>query len=404
MRALVLASSVGVLLGLGLSSCGQPLCTSNAQCPGGEICLPAGQCAFSCTTDTQCRTDEKCSASGGCVKRAGGCGTNADCNGQYCHPGGTCHAEPPPAPSGGDAGMASCGGEKFEATRTQANMLIVLDHSGSMMEMAGNATKWSSAVAAVKKLTSQNTNIRFGLQMFSYNSLSCHPGQVLVPVGDANVTAIANALPGNADGRGTPIAGALSIATQAPEIYDATRANYVLLITDGMENCGGDPVARVDTLFAKNVRTYTVGFGNAVDAQNLNQMAIKGGTARAGSKRYYQADNSTDLEAALSAIAQGALGCDFRLAQAPPDASKLYVAIDGQFVPRDPSRQSGWEYTAASNRVTLYGPACDALTRNPNAKVSIVYGCPDPTITETGTGGVPDGGYVFTLDGGEMIN
>jgi hypothetical protein len=117
-------------------------------------------------------------------------------------------------------------------------------------------------------------------------------------------------------------------------------------------------------------------------------------------RRYYQADNPADLQQALSAIAQGALGCDFTLAQTPPDATKLYVAIDGQFVPRDPNRLAGWEYTAATNRVTLYGPACDALANTPGAKLTVVYGCPDPSVTETGPGGQRDGGYTFTLDGG----
>ncbi|MEW6434391.1 MAG: vWA domain-containing protein [Myxococcota bacterium] len=399
MRHLFLASLVGLTLGVAASSCGlQPLCTTAADCGTGQSCLPSGVCAYACANDAQCRLGEKCSGAMGCVA-IGGCGVDADCGtGQVCTQGGQCAVK---VGGGADAGPASCGGEKFEVSRTESNMLIVLDHSGSMMETVGGVSKWKAAVDAVKSLTAaQGAQVRFGLQLFSFSSQSCHPGQLLVSPALDQAAAIAAALPPIADGRQTPVAGALTVASQVAELSDATRANFVLVITDGKENCGGDPVAAVGHLFNKGVRTFTVGFGGAVDQNNLNEMAIRGGTARMDTRRYYQADNPADLQQALSAIAQGALGCDFTLAQTPPDATKLYVAIDGQFVPRDPNRLAGWEYTAATNRVTLYGPACDALANTPGAKLTVVYGCPDPSVTETGPGGQRDGGYTFTLDGG----
>lgn len=403
MRHLVFASLVGLTLGAVASSCGlTPVCTTAADCATGQSCLPSGVCAFACAHDAQCRADERCSAAGGCVPR-GGCGADSDCGpGQVCVSGGTCAL----SPMGGntDAGPAACGGEKFEATPTESNMLIVLDHSGSMMETVGGTSKWAAAVDAVKQLTQANgAKVRFGLQVFSFSSQICHPGQLLVSPGPDHASAIAAALPASADGRQTPVAAALNVASQVAELSDATRANFVLVITDGKENCGGDPIAAVGALFNKGVRTYTVGFGGAVDQDNLNEMAIRGGTARMDTRRYYQADNPADLQQALAAIAQGAQGCDFKLTNTPPDPTKLYVAIDGQFVPRDPNRLAGWEYTAATNRVTLYGPACDALANTPGAKLSVVYGCPDPTITETGPGGQRDGGFTFTLDGGDGL-
>ncbi|GMU62640.1 MAG: hypothetical protein AMXMBFR34_44030 [Myxococcaceae bacterium] len=401
---LVLASALGLTLGAVASSCSPPLCSAAGGCLLDQQCLPSGICTARCTNDAQCQLGQRCSAAGGCVS-LGGCGTNSDCRGagEVCHQGGSCAA---PTPGNPGIGPTSCGGEKFEATRTEANVLIVLDHSGSMMERVAGTTKWAAAVEAVKAVTAaHDAQIRFGLQMFSFQSQVCHPGQVLVLPGSGNAAEISAALPVKADGRLTPVAGALDVASQVAELADPDRSNFVLLITDGKENCGGDPVAEVERLFNKGVRTYTVGFGGEVDQDNLNDMAIKGGTARASTPRYYQADNSADLQAALASIAQGALGCDFRLAQAPPDPSKLFVAIDGQFVPRDPNRIAGWEYTPATQRITLYGPACDAVTTTPNAKVSIVYGCPDPTVTETGGGGngQRDAGFVFDLDGGTIL-
>ena len=286
-----------------------------------------------------------------------------------------------------------------------------------MQEVIANSrSKWDTATAAVRGLTSRNaTNpkLRFGLQVFSLEDMVCNPGHVNVSVGASTVTSISNALPAVAGGRNTPIGGALHVAATSGELTDATRANYVLLLTDGMENCGGAPVAEVEGLFGRGIRTYSVGFGSDVDVNRLSQMAIKGGTARATTPRYFQADNTADLEAAFSAIASGAASCDFTLTGTPPNANNLYVAVDGQFFPRDPARVAGWDYQAAGNRVTLYGPACDIVSQRPGAKVSIIFGCPDDTLTETGPGGKlppfigasPDGGaggggFGWPSDGG----
>ncbi len=399
MRALLLCLTVGTLL----SACGQARCTENTQCGSGQLCVPSGICLTACQTVAQCSGGQTCNARGVCVSATTGCAASADCAaGQICAPGGTCM-------TGGtstqvDAGPVSCGGQKFEATATEANILIVLDHSCSMQEVIANArSKWDTATTAVRNVTAQNAandKLRFGLQLFSLQTSQCNPGQINVPVGVSTANAISSALPAQAQGNSTPIGGALHVAATSGELTDTTRANYVLLITDGMENCGGAPVAEVEGLFSRGVRTYSVGFGSDVDEQRLTQMAIRGGTARATTPRYFQADNPVDLEAALSAIASGAASCDFTLTSTPPNPAKLFVAVDGQFFPRDPARISGWDYQAAGNRVTLYGPACDIVSQRPGARVSIIYGCPDDSLTERGPGGGLDAGIIETSDGG----
>ncbi len=397
MRALLLCFCVGFL-----TACGQARCTADTQCGGGQVCVPSGICLTACKTAAQCGAGQLCNPRGVCVSGSTGCSVSTDCAaGQICAPGGTCM-------TGGtsmvDAGPISCGGQKFESTVTEANILIVLDHSCSMQEViANNRSKWDTATSAVRNVTTRNAmnnKLRFGLQLFSLNVSACNPGRIDVPVGPSSVTAISNALPLNAEGNATPIGGALHVAATSGELTDVTRANYVLLLTDGMENCGGAPVAEVEGLFGRGVRTWSVGFGSDVDANLLTQMAIKGGTARATIPRYFQADNTADLEGALAAITSGAASCDFTLTLTPPNPASLYVAVDGQFFPRDPSRVAGWDYQVAGNRVTLYGPACDIVSQRPGAKVSIIYGCPDDTLTEIGPGGRIDAGITGSGDGG----
>jgi hypothetical protein len=289
--------------------------------------------------------------------------------------------------------------------------MVVLDHSGSMNDYLGNASKWSAAVSAVTQMTKQNPDIHFGLEMFSMPEQDCSAGSIVVPVGPNTGPAIVQALPPYfADGSGTQIAGGLTAGAADPALADAARVNGVVLITDGMQNCLGDvysdsggatddPRAVVKEMFARQVsiRTWVVGFGRDVDADMLNAMALNGGTARLTQPRYYQAEVPDQLVAALKSITNAAQGCSVVLSKEPGDLSQLYVAINQQLVQRDPAHVTGWDYDSTTNRVTLYGPACDALANTAGASLSVQYGCPDGLIE---TGG--DGGFNFEVDAGEI--
>jgi len=397
-------------------------CQATSECGTGSTCLPIGTCAVACGESTGgCITGEKCSQGGGCVP-ADRCGADPDCasgdlcqvgscgqpcsgnscgNGYSCEADGHCKLIPIGGTGGGSA--SSCGGELFESTHVQANFLVVLDYSGSMMESITGGTKWGVAAQSLRNVTMQyQSQIRFGLSSFS-SSTRCDSGRNLVPVGDNTAAAISMALPATVNGNGTPIGGALRVAQSEPSIKDTTRANFVMLVTDGKENCNGNPVNEVRALTMAGIKTFVVGFGSDVDATMLANMAVAGGTARNSTPRYYQADDPASLNAAFASIAQGAIGCEFRLAQTPPDPSKIFVYVNGQGIPRDPSKQVGWDYTTPMNdRISLYGTVCDVVANNPGAKVQIIYGCPDPTIIEGG--GNNDGGFIGGLDGGIMIN
>lgn len=409
---------------LSLAAC-QPIglpCTDNSECGGeGAVCLPSGVCAKSCRSGVDCAQPlPRCSVAGGCIPNDG-CGTDSECkagqvcDGFYCRvhcaqggcpPGFGCQANGRCKAGATDAakdGGTSCGGELFQAARVDANMLIVLDKSGSMNESVGSQTKWQAASAAVKSVTAQyGVKIRFGLYQFSGPTMTCDPGKMYVPVADNTAAEISAALPATASGNGTPIAAALDRARKEPELADPGRANFIVLVTDGKENCGGSPQSTVAAAFGANIKTYVVGFGSAasVDPNRLSAMAVAGGTARNTTPRYYQADSPSELNAALAAIAQGAMGCDFKLQQAPPDPKKLYVSVNGTIVPNDQTKVAGWAYEPSGNRLTLYGPACDLVTQDPASKVTIVYGCPDLTLLEDP--GKKDGGTTWNwpTDGG----
>lgn len=429
MLRFILCLAVGSVIGFGLASCtAKPVCTSSAQCQPTQRCLPSGLCARTCTKQADCLSTEKCSSSGGCVSLSGGCGSNSDCSvGQTCQSGGICGSSGSGGGTGngggtgfdegGGGGMGQGGGqcgETFTSTGVGANLMIVLDKSRSMDQSVAGVKKWAAATSAVNQMTSTNSSIHFGLEMFSANQ-ECSAGSIVVPIGANTAAAIQSALPASADGSKTQIAGGITVGGTDTALADLTRSNGIVLITDGMQNCNGttfvgeqgnidDPVAAVQTLFARNpsVRTWVVGFGSVggsdgVDPVKLTDMAVKGGTARLTTPRYYQANVPADLQAALAAISNAAQGCSFKLTQTPSDLSKLFIAISGQLVPRDTTRVSGWDFDPATNMVTLYGPACDALANTPGAKLSVQYGCSDGFIEGGG-----DGGFDFGLDAGQI--
>jgi hypothetical protein len=395
LRLFLAALSIGVVAGC---TCGAPICETTDDCGDSQVCLEIKTCAPKCTDASQCLANEKCSKSGGCVHQ-NGCGADADCaSGTVCEAGSCLAPCQTRTCAAGEVCMAnghcvnatssspkSCGGELFEASRVQANVMIALDKSGSMNEQSGGAPKWQSAVKAIRELTSKHeAKIRFGLVLFPGPGGDdiCIPAPVAVSVGDAKAAAISQVLDANSPSGKTPIGAVLNACVGVPELNDAARANYVMLVTDGVETCNGDGEAVTRSLFAKSVKTYVVGFGNSVDPNSLARMARAGGTARTGSPQYFQADDAVALSTAFDQIAAGAAGCDFKLTKAPPDPSKVFVYVNGQSAPRDPSRASGWEYTPATQRITLYGATCDQVSRDQNAKVSIVYGCPDDELVE----------------------
>ncbi|MBX7100178.1 MAG: VWA domain-containing protein [Myxococcaceae bacterium] len=403
-------------------------CKSDVDC-GGLKCLPTGACTQGCSADAQCGQGSRCSSAGGCVPQAG-CGTDSECSGgkvcegvsctaactaTSCTGGATCGSTGHcvggstggsgggTGSGGAGAGGPTCGGELFQATRVPANFLIVLDQSGSMEEkLASGTSKWATATDALRTVTKQNeSTIRFGLSMFPGPD-KCSQGSNFVAVGDQTSAQIASAMGPKAVGSGTPIGKALALAATRMDLKDPARANFVLLVTDGMENCQGDPVGEVKKLFGAGVKTYVVGFGSDVDPSRLSQMATEGGTARLNTTKYYQADDQASLMTAFQQIAQGAVGCDYALAKAPPDLNKIFVAVNGGLVPRDAAKKNGWDYNPQNQRLTLFGAACDLVQKSANPKVQIVYGCPDQGIIEGNGSG--DGGYVFSSDGGSGLN
>lgn len=353
---------------------------------------------------------------------------------------------------------------KIEARNAKPNMMMLVDTSGSMTDPVNPAlaackpggvtcgvsppcdttvcpTRWSSLQDAMKDfLTSNGTIARIGLATFPDLSKGDSCGttsaiSVPLPSGDQedDATLTANALAVNAKLQaiknhattsseqqpqgGTPTSTSLTFVGGSADLQTATRADFVLLLTDGLPNCNTkfpDPypstkcyctlstcadssvkdigclddnasVTAVTALRNKDIKTIVIGFGADFDsttesgkrgAATLNAMANAGGFARTCSvdadcgtgdtcksgvcgRAFYQAANKTELVAALKAISEKVKvdkPCllTFDASERPSSQELVVVYLNGERL--SPGADT-WNLTADGN-IEFTGSTC----------------------------------------------
>jgi hypothetical protein len=260
----------------------------------------------------------------------------------------------------------------------------------------GGGTKLDALKEAVGTIASANeSRLRMGAMLFPHtrpgagsfdNLCGVSPPGVDLATGSAG--AIRAYLGGAAPAGGTPTAQALRAALAYPPLRDRSRTNVVVLVTDGEPGCndpasGGvspanDTLAAVKDLAAASVRTYVVGLPDEDGFRGytvLNALAEAGQTARPGPDRFYRVEDATTLGSTLTSIVASVASCVFQLKYAVAAGAEPSVSMDGQALPRDPTRGAGWDLDASRRLVTLYGATCDQLTRRASAAVTATYGC-----------------------------
>jgi len=101
----------------------------------------------------------------------------------------------------------------------------------------------------------------------------------------------------------TPIADALS---EASKYLKKSRGHgTIILITDGEETCGGDPVNIAESIYNEKIGTvHVIGYRISGKAESKAK-AI----AEAGGGKYYPVENADELESALTEITTGGFSC-----------------------------------------------------------------------------------------------
>ncbi|HEY0251982.1 MAG TPA: hypothetical protein VGC41_10670, partial [Kofleriaceae bacterium] len=261
-------------------------------------------------------------------------------------------------------------------------------------------TKWQAAVAALDHvLASYGTIVRWGLTLFpDTTGDSCKQDASAFSIGDnqaAGITALLDASLAETDPNFpkfpcvTNIDTGVESAAADPALADASRASYLLLVTDGAQSSGCDAGGgdtgtekAIHELYAnRHIATFVVGFGSEVDAAELTKLATKGGVPSAGATPYYSADSAADLDAVFQTIANQVVSCTYKVDQTPPDLDQTYVVYSGNIlVPRDPAHAAGWDFDPAAMTLTMYGTYCDQLKAHTVTQIDVTFGCPSPPI------------------------
>lgn len=177
---------------------------------------------------------------------------------------------------------------------------IVVDASQSMWGQINGRSKMEIAKTTLEDLSyGLPEDISLALRAYGNTSPSkqnnCADSNLLVPFGERNRDYIRGAIAGLRPTGQTPIAYALNQAAQDFGSTDSART--MVLVTDGIESCGGDPVMEAYALRQHGIVVHLIGFGmgNAADEDAASLRAI----ANASGGRYVTARSAEELKSAL---------------------------------------------------------------------------------------------------------
>jgi len=345
---------------------------------------------------------------------------------------------------GGMGGGDTCAESEESADLVPANLLFVVDKSGSMNcnppptdTACENPVKVDESLPSKWEITQDaltgdsgalhvlagQAGVSVGLINFPLDD-NCQvvtSGDTTVPIApldEEQLAALQDGLDVIADGQ-TPLAGAAIRGLEALRLGihagDLPGDNYLVVMTDGVETCQPDALDDLLTYVEEaekyyDVRTYAIGAPGSEGSRTLlSQIAILGGTRKsndcaetpteASESCHIDLTESTDFEADLGAEFQGITeattqSCEYDVPQnALIDRNKVNVEYtpsggDKELVVQDPpadgeeqcENAEGWQYTADGTQIVLCGDICDEVLADPGAKVRVVFGCQETVV------------------------
>ena len=178
---------------------------------------------------------------------------------------------------------------------------IVVDASNSMWGQINGKSKMEIAKTTLEEVSYWlPDDLDLALRAYGNTSPSdrnnCTDSSLLVPFGERNREYVRHAIAGLRPTGQTPIAYALN---QAAGDFGSLQSDRTLvLVSDGIESCGGDPVTAAYGLRQQGIVVHLIGFGlgSAADEDAASLQAV----ANASGGRYVTAGSAEELRAALA--------------------------------------------------------------------------------------------------------
>lgn len=199
--------------------------------------------------------------------------------------------------------LALAGPRVHAAVPIAGSVVLCIDTSGSMSARDVEPTRAQAAVAAMRSFMDRTPNsTAIGLISFATGAQAIIP-----PTRDRDqLHAVLQAVP--PPNGATAIGDALSLAQR---ILPKTGHRIVVLITDGENNYGEDPMAAAQALAMQHIPIYTIGIGTnsgalipgTTETAGINEEALRTYAAVTGGA-YSRADDAVQLREALAQLGQ----------------------------------------------------------------------------------------------------
>jgi len=190
------------------------------------------------------------------------------------------------------------------------NLLFVVDSSGSMWGQVDGVTKMTTAKQALTRLIGDlpaSTNT--GIMAYGHREKNaCDDVELISPVSPRSKQSAGAALSLLSPLGKTPIAHALQRAGDVLANTAGNDTGHIVLISDGIETCGGNPCEIAARLAAQNinVKVHVVGFDIAAKYRAQLQCIADNGNGK-----YFSADSTQGFTEAVRSVVKAA-------AAAPP--------------------------------------------------------------------------------------
>jgi Ca-activated chloride channel family protein len=148
----------------------------------------------------------------------------------------------------------------ISAQPPKTRILFLLDASYSMNKSWNEGSRWQNAMKTMIDITDSIAsipNVEFGLRIyghqFSLRENNCKDSRLELPFGSVNKNSIRKKLAGIQPNGVTPIAYSLEKCVNDFALTNDLSRNFLIVITDGEESCGGDPCAITQMLLQNGI-------------------------------------------------------------------------------------------------------------------------------------------------------
>ena len=194
---------------------------------------------------------------------------------------------------------------------------VILDASGSMLQKVGATTRMEAARATLTKLVRETipAGVPFALRVFGKDVGSCR-SDLEMPLAPLDPAAAAQRVTALVAKNNAKTAIGASLEQAQSDLAGAKGERLLVLITDGEETCGGDPLAAIEKLKGARVNVTLNIVGFAIEDAKL-RAAFEQWSERGGGT-YFDGRDAAGLDAGVQAA--------FRPAFEVVDASGQTVA------------------------------------------------------------------------------